>query len=591
MRTLSVVILLAATMVSASAAADEPQLSVSPSTDLSQGQVVEIRGTNSPSLLSWVGLCGIGEDLSSIETAIDQCALLDYRRAGSSEVMSDWIAEPVETTFGGDVLDCRVRGCQVVFVGAVDRSSIPDFVLTQPVVFTTPLAIVSPRIELVDQSPVEVDVSGVDQGADVQIMGCVAGSGVPDDGQPDGCVELAPANGAPGTWLAERWIVDTDGLTADCAVVDCVLGARVVDESGVSGSFAHVSFTAAAETETSVQGQLGEGDIFTVDATNVDKLAHNRTVVVCVVGFPFAHPTPSTCAPTDAIVDDSERSTYSSTVTVPRVIEIEGTAVDCQKTFLCLFFLVGRTGPGDDAPFNMAALVLAGFVQIPDFEVTPFRDLAETQVVDVFVDAASASPAVVGVCRSFSVITSIARARRSCDVMEVGPHAAEFTFAFPVNQAFTADNGSTTCGNFFYCEIVYLSAEDEREVAPVIQRQSLSFARRAGTFPQGTAADGRDVVIALFGYPVGDGITGVPVQCGFGESIDFDHFYCRGGPALTAVDGVYDTTLNVSRFIDRADGDPIDCSQSPTRCLIGMFVWDENGRILATTSTRLRVTS
>lgn len=209
-----------------------PALTVTPDTDLVDGQTVDVAGTGFiPGVSLALAQCAVGE------TTIDDCHVAGLAEVDGAGVLSDDtdvdVAASFPTTF--DDVDCRVEACELVaatFAGGILARAALGFDADAPL-RPSPTLRVTPQAGLADGQVVSVRGEGFRRGTTVLLVQCRdRATSTFDDCMPtDAVVADVGADGVVSEEVTVRAvIVPLVGGSDDCRVDPCVLRAFVVED-------------------------------------------------------------------------------------------------------------------------------------------------------------------------------------------------------------------------------------------------------------------------------------------------------------------------------------------------------------------------
>lgn len=578
---------------SSSAGIDEVSLTVAPSTDLVEGDVVQIDAHDGGAPSSGVGICRSGTSYPSLVTALSRCSNLSAL-GGPDYSIAHEVARFV--TMGAEPVDCVIEACSVfLYVG--DGGFTTQSVLEVPLDLDAdgPVVGVLPNNDLVHGAPVDVSFDGGEAGVATAVVQCVEidPARAPDEA-PNACEVMAATFGPPpvvhGSMWVQRWPEDGDGVIRDCAVVVCRIGVR-------HGNTAPYAFhTLETDVTATVVASFAPNLAFSADGhriaavfSNVDRSVAAKKLFQCVLaGMPGGTPVELGCVDIGATFDTAVSSNYSSAVFVERFVETDDGTYDCTPGIFihpthgygsCAMVLKGYDAPSPDGATTDLSTTLFTLAVAPGLSVTPDDGLHATQTVEVRLEESSAHGGWAGVCPVVNDARTVDWAERACEGGAIGPWERGHTFEATVNRTIaTTQLGSINCVDKFVlavggCEFVVLAGPDPQSPAPFNERVPLEFARSFAVPHVAPAHDGEVVPVQAEGWAGGPGYTAVPVQCGFLPPVSFENFFCRAaGPAEPDFDGDYDGVATVTRHIAAGD-DQVDCASGP-RCGVLLFVFD-----------------
>lgn len=224
----AVVALLAATLVAAPGGAADLSVTVTPSTDLLDGQVVHVEVTGAtPGSFAYSSLCSADGGTARCSFGSSGNGVVDAQGSTSYDVGLD--AEFV--LFDRTTVDCRTApGCALITVISSEDGSAtptvrsdlafrPDGPLLPP-----PTIAVSPATDLVDGTTVHVTGAGFTPGSGVEIVPCRSPFTVYGDCESPRTYQQAEAD---GTLAADAYLpailFTGNGERVDCRVVPCEL--------------------------------------------------------------------------------------------------------------------------------------------------------------------------------------------------------------------------------------------------------------------------------------------------------------------------------------------------------------------------------
>ena len=209
-----------------------PTLTVTPDTDLVDGQTVEVAGTGFiPGVSLALAQCAAGE------TDIDDCRVAGLAEVDGAGVLSDDTDIDVATSFPTAVadVDCRVEACELVaasFAGGILARAALGFDTDAPL-RPSPTLRVTPQAGLVDGQAVRVQGAGFRRGTTVLLVQCRDGATSTFDGcMPTNALvaDVGPDGVVSEEVTVRAVIVPLVGGSDDCRVDPCVVRAFVVED-------------------------------------------------------------------------------------------------------------------------------------------------------------------------------------------------------------------------------------------------------------------------------------------------------------------------------------------------------------------------
>lgn len=212
-----------------------PALTVTPDTDLVDGQVVEVAGTGFiPGVSLGLAQCPAGE------TTIDDCRFAGLAEVDGGGVLSDDTDVEVAASFPttAEDVDCRVEACELVaatFAGGVLARAALAFDPDAPL-RPSPTMRVRPQADLADGQVVQVDGEGFRATTTVVLVQC-------EDREPstlEGCmptdagvVEISADGDLTERVTVRAALRPIRGGVVDCRQVTCVIRAFVIEDDVV----------------------------------------------------------------------------------------------------------------------------------------------------------------------------------------------------------------------------------------------------------------------------------------------------------------------------------------------------------------------